>query len=144
MISATQSIKNASLHQRQKHLKSTRLYWYWSGALHNGKSCIRGKGWRGWGQGRVGRLPGWGRAFTDRCCACFGKGGRVSIGVVHLGAEGGWLVVVVVWWWCGGGDQPNYTWLIQSNRSGPMWIEGLELILLWQIKINVSPKLHAI
>lgn len=20
----------------------------------------------------------------------------------------------------GGGDQPNYTWLIQSNRSGPM------------------------
>lgn len=49
-----------------------------------------------------------------------GRGGRVSIGVVHLGAEGGWLVVVVVWWWCGGGDQPNYTWLIQSNRSGPM------------------------
>lgn len=35
----------------------------------------------------------------------------MSIGVVHLSAEGGWLVV---------GDQPNYTWLIQSNRSGPM------------------------
>lgn len=29
-----------------------------------------------------------------------------------------------------GGDQPNYTWLIQSNRSGPKWIEGLELILI--------------
>lgn len=47
MISATQSIKNASLHQQPKHLKSTRPYWYWSGALHNGKSCIRGKGWGG-------------------------------------------------------------------------------------------------
>lgn len=40
--------------------------------------------------------------------------------------------------------QPNYAWLIQSNRSAPKWIGGLELILLWQIKINVPPKLHAI
>lgn len=40
-----------------------------------------------------------------------GMGRCVSIGVVHLSVEGGWLVV---------GDQPNYTWLIQSNRSGPM------------------------
>lgn len=59
-----------------------------------------------------------------------------GVGVCRAGV-GGWVVLAV-------GDQPNYTWLIQSNRSGPKWIEGLELILLWQIKINVSPKLHAI
>lgn len=41
-------------------------------------------------------------------------------------------------------NHPNYAWLIQSNRSAPKWIGGLELILLWQIKINVPPKLHAI
>lgn len=40
-----------------------------------------------------------------------GEEGKGGVGQERRGGEEsrGW----------GGGDQPNYTWLIQSNRSGP-------------------------
>ena len=48
----------------------------------------------------------------DLCCACacvLGTGGWGNV-CVCVCRGGGWVVM---------GDQPNYTWLIQSNRSGP-------------------------
>lgn len=49
---------------------------------------------------------------------CEDEGGRSQICAVHVpvfwgGGMGRRVCVCVV------GDQPNYTWLIQSNRSGP-------------------------
>lgn len=66
--------------------------------------------------GEIARMREGARGSVLCMCMSFGKRGmgRCVCVCVRVGVEGGWVAVVVVV-----GDQPNYTWLIQSNRSGP-------------------------
>lgn len=78
------------------------------------------KGVEGWGgvgwDGKIARMREGACGSVLCMCMCFGNRGMGRC--EHVCActcvcrGGGRVMVVVV-------DQPNYTWLIQSNRSGP-------------------------